>query len=57
MQATTVRKEHKYRPGSIVSSIVEDNTIGSYAKRKFEDLQSKRMSNGRGKGWQKRAKW
>lgn len=57
LQDTTVRKERKYRPGEIVSSIVADSDVGGYAKRKFEDLQGKRMFNGRGKGWQKRAKW
>jgi len=57
LQDTTVRKERKYRAGEIVKSIIADEQIGSYAKRKFEDLQGKRMYNGRGKGWQKRTKW
>lgn len=52
-----MRKERKYRAGEIVKSIIADEQIGSYAKRKFEDLQGKRMYNGRGKGWQKRTKW
>lgn len=57
LQDTTLRKDHKYRPGQIVTSIVADADVGTYAKRKFEELQSKRIFNGRGKGWQKRAKW
>jgi hypothetical protein len=57
LQDTTVRKERKYRAGEIVAGIVADEQVGTYAKRKFEDLQGKRMHNGRGKGWQKRSKW
>lgn len=57
LQDTTVRKERTYRAGQIVSSVVNDMEVESYAKRKYEELQSKRMHNGRGKGWQKRAKW
>ncbi|BEI91067.1 uncharacterized protein CcaverHIS019_0311370 [Cutaneotrichosporon cavernicola] len=57
MQNTTLRKEHKYRPGQVVTNVVGDVEAGTYAKRKFEELQSKRIFNGRGKGWQKRAKW
>lgn len=57
LQETTVRKERTYRAGQIVSGVVNDMVVESYAKRKYEELQSKRMHNGRGKGWQKRAKW
>ncbi|TXT15965.1 hypothetical protein VHUM_00468 [Vanrija humicola] len=57
LQDSTVQKERKYRAGEIVASLIQDANIGSYAKRKYEDLQGKRMANGRGKGWQKRAKW
>ncbi|GMK53757.1 hypothetical protein CspeluHIS016_0103430 [Cutaneotrichosporon spelunceum] len=56
LQATTLRKEYKYRPGQIITNVVGDAEAGTYAKRKFEELQSKRIFNGRGKGWQKRAK-
>ncbi|WVQ73476.1 hypothetical protein IAR50_003048 [Cryptococcus sp. DSM 104548] len=54
---TTLTKEHKYRPGQVVQNIIRDDDMGSYAKRKYGDLQSSRMENGRGKGWQKRTKW
>lgn len=57
LQDTTVQKERKYRAGEIVASLIQDANIGSYAKRKYEDLQGKRMANGRGKGWHKRSKW
>lgn len=57
LQDTTVRKERKYRAGEIVSGLIQDGEVGTYAKRKFEDLQDKRMANGRGKGWKKRSKW
>lgn len=57
LQDTTVRKERKYRAGEIVAGLVGEQDLGAYAKRKFEDLQGKRMSNGRNKGWQKRQKW
>ncbi|BEJ14118.1 hypothetical protein CspHIS471_0312920 [Cutaneotrichosporon sp. HIS471] len=57
MQNTTLRKEHKYRPGQVVTNVIGDVEAGTYSKRKFEELQSKRIFNGRGKGWQKRAKW
>ncbi|WOO76763.1 Deoxynucleotidyltransferase terminal-interacting protein 2 [Vanrija pseudolonga] len=56
LQDTTVQKERKYRAGEIVASLIQDANIGSYAKRKYEDLQGKRMANGRGKGWHKRSK-
>ncbi|ODN93468.1 nucleolar protein [Cryptococcus wingfieldii CBS 7118] len=54
---TTLTKEHKYRPGQVVQNIIRDNDMEGYAKRKYGDLQSSRMENGRGKGWQKRTKW
>jgi hypothetical protein len=57
LQDTTMIREQKYRPGQLVQSVVADAAVGEYAKRKFGDLQSKRMENGRGKGWKKRAKW
>lgn len=57
LQATTVAREHKYRPGQLVQSVAQDEGVGSYAKRKFGDLQWKKMENGRGKGWKKRTKW
>ncbi|KAI9634814.1 uncharacterized protein MKK02DRAFT_37689 [Dioszegia hungarica] len=41
----------------LVQGVVEDTGVGEYAKRKFGDLQWKRMENGRGKGWKKRTKW
>lgn len=57
MQETTTVREHKYRAGEIVDSLVADQTTTSYAKRKYGDLQWNRMENGRGKGWKKRSKW
>lgn len=40
-----------------MQGIAADEGVGSYAKRKFGDLQHGRMENGRGKGWKKRSKW
>ena len=57
LQATTLTREVKYRPGQIVQNVVEDEGLNYTAKRKYGDLQSKRMDNGRGKGWKKRSKW
>jgi hypothetical protein len=57
LQETTMTREQKYRPGQLVQGVVEDTGVGEYAKRKFGDLQWKRMENGRGKGWKKRTKW
>ena len=57
LQDSTLAKERKYKAGDIVRSLVDDQTTGTYAKRKYGDLQSSRMENGRGKGWKKRSKW
>ncbi len=57
LRDTTQTTEKKYRPGQVVQSIVADQEIGTYAKRKYGDLQGTRMDNGRGKGWKKRSKW
>ncbi len=57
VQDTTLSMETKYRPGEIVQGIVQDDGTGTYAKRKYSDLQKNRMANGRGQGWRKRTKW
>lgn len=57
LQDTTLARDQRYRPGQIVQDIVRDEGVGSTAKRKYGDLQYKRMENGRGQGWQKRTKW
>jgi hypothetical protein len=57
LQETTLAREHRYRPGSIVREITADQSTNEYAKRKYGDLQTNRMDNGRGKGWRKRSKW
>ncbi|ORY30600.1 Fcf2 pre-rRNA processing-domain-containing protein [Naematelia encephala] len=57
MQDTTQQRERKYKPGQVVQGLVQDEVVGSYAKRKYGDLQYTRMDNGRGKGWKKRTKW
>jgi hypothetical protein len=57
LQDTTLTREHRYRPGQIVSDITADQSTGEFAKRKYGDLQWSRMENGRGKGWKKRSKW
>jgi hypothetical protein len=57
LQDTTLPTEKKYRPGSVVDGLVRDADIGSYAKRKYGELQGTRMDNGKGKGWKKRTKW
>lgn len=57
LQDTTLHRDIRYRPGSIVKDLIQDDTTGSYAKRKYGDLQQSRMDNGRGKGWKKRTKW
>jgi hypothetical protein len=54
LQTSTARETPKYRPGQIVDGLVRDQEVGTYAKRKFGELQGKRMENGRGKGWKKR---
>lgn len=57
LKDTTLTRDVQYRPGQIVQNLVRDQTLGGTAKRKYEDLQHKRMENGRGKGWKKRTKW
>lgn len=57
LQDTTLSSGSRYRPGDVVKSLVRDEEVGSYAKRKYGDLQWNRMENGRGKGWKKKAKW
>ena len=57
LQDTTLTRDTRYQPGSIVQSLVRDEGTGSYAKRKYVDLQKSRMDNGRGRGWKKRTKW
>ncbi|WWC62873.1 uncharacterized protein I303_105471 [Kwoniella dejecticola CBS 10117] len=57
MRDTTLTKERKYRAGQVVKSLIQDDTTGEYAKRKYGDLQWNRMENGRGKGWKKTKKW
>ncbi|ORX37166.1 hypothetical protein BD324DRAFT_681085 [Kockovaella imperatae] len=57
LQDTTIQRETRYTPGSVVQGLVRDEGTGSYAKRKYSDLQKTRMDNGRGKGWKKRSKW
>ncbi|KAJ9113829.1 hypothetical protein QFC19_000022 [Naganishia cerealis] len=52
--STTLTKERKYNPGSIVQNLVADSELGSYAKRKYNDFAGSRMANGRGQGWKKR---
>ncbi|WWD18730.1 hypothetical protein CI109_103184 [Kwoniella shandongensis] len=54
---TTLVKEKKYRPGQVVAGLIRDDDTGSYAKRKYGDLQWSRMENGRGKGGKKPVKW
>ena len=54
LQSTTLTRERRYNPGDIVQSIVGDQELGGYAKRKFDDFAGKRMDHGRGKGWKKR---
>lgn len=54
LQSTTLAKERKYNPGSIVQSLVANSEVNSYAKRKYDEFASTRMANGRGKGWKKR---
>ncbi|KAJ9116970.1 hypothetical protein QFC22_004628 [Naganishia vaughanmartiniae] len=54
LQSTTLTKERKYNPGSIVQTLVADSELGSYAKRKYNDFAGSRMANGRGQGWKKR---
>jgi hypothetical protein len=57
LQDTTLTREKQYRPGQIVQSMTRDEGTEAYAKRKYGDLQSKRMENGRGKGWKKQKGW
>jgi hypothetical protein len=57
LQDTTLTREKQYRPGQLVQSLTKDEDTGSYAKRKYGDLQSKRMENGRGNGWKKQRGW
>ncbi|WWC71032.1 uncharacterized protein I206_104985 [Kwoniella pini CBS 10737] len=57
MRDTTLTKERKYRAGQVVKSLIQDDSTGEYAKRKYGDLQWNRMENGRGKGWKKTKKW
>jgi len=57
LQDTTLTREKQYRPGQLVQSLTKDEGTGSYAKRKYGDLQSKRMENGRGNGWKKQRGW
>jgi len=57
LQDTTLTREKQYRPGQLVQSLTRDEDTGSYAKRKYGDLQSKRMENGRGNGWKKQRGW
>lgn len=54
LQSSTIQRERNYNPGDIVQSIVGDSELGGYAKRKFDDFATKRMDNGRGRGWKKR---
>lgn len=54
LQSTTLAKERKYNPGSIVQGLVANSDLNSYAKRKYDEFSSTRMANGRGKGWKKR---
>jgi hypothetical protein len=54
LQNTTLAKERKYNPGSIVQGLVANSDLNSYAKRKYDEFSSTRMANGRGKGWKKR---
>ncbi|KAK8858839.1 hypothetical protein IAR55_003069 [Kwoniella newhampshirensis] len=54
---TTLTKDRKYRPGQVVAGLIRDDDTGSYAKRKYGDLQWSRMENGRGRGGKKQAKW
>jgi hypothetical protein len=57
LQDTTLRRDVQYRPGQIVADIARDEGINATAKRKFGDLEDRRMKNGRGRGWKKRTKW
>ena len=57
LQDTTLTREKQYRPGQIVQDLTRDEATGSYAKRKFGDLQKTRMDNGRGNGWKKKRGW
>ena len=57
LQDTTLTREKQYRPGQLVQSLTRDEDTESYAKRKYGDLQSKRMENGRGNGWKKQRGW
>jgi hypothetical protein len=57
LQDTTLTREKQYRPGQLVQSLARDDVTESYAKRKYGDLQSKRMENGRGNGWKKQKGW
>lgn len=54
LQSTTLAKERKYNPGSIVQGLATNSDLNSYAKRKYDEFSSTRMANGRGKGWKKR---
>lgn len=57
LQDSTLSSARTYRPGDIVKSLIRDDEVGSYAKRKYGDLQWSRMENGRKKGWEKKTKW
>lgn len=56
LQDSTLPREKQYRPGSIVETLVADTGINGYAKRKYDEFATKRMENGRGRGWKKRSK-
>lgn len=57
LQDTTLAREKQYRPGQVVQNLIRDEPTGSYAKRKYGDLQKTRMDNGRGRGWKKQRGW